>query len=188
MATRGETLETLPARVLALGQGGAPNRQVAAAVPSTPAPQSECTNMRSLALDAIRALDRAVPVTVQAYLEEDSGGIIAGVRFADVRPFTAGLTHSLTLQPRKCCKCDEVRQPEEFPMDPRDAQKRLQDCTYCAQQDTAGQAPAGGPPGMSPSLGVDLSANPIHVAVAATEGGGRGGRAGEGFWHEDPAR
>ena len=69
-------------------------------------------------------------------------------------------------------------------MDPRNPQKRLRDCTYCVQQDMAGQGPGGPPPGMSPPPGVDPSANPM--AVAAAQGGGWA--VGEGFWHVDPAR
>lgn len=34
-------------------------------------------------------------------------------------------------QPRKCRKCDELRPPEDFPIDPRNASKRTRDCQYC---------------------------------------------------------
>ena len=61
-------------------------RQAASAVTGAPAPLPERTNMRSLARDVIRALDRAVPITVRAHLEEDLGPI-AGIRLDDVRPF-----------------------------------------------------------------------------------------------------
>ena len=45
-------------------------------------------------------------------------------------------------QPRKCRKCEEMRDASEFPVDPLHTSKRMRDCQYCIQD-------AGGHPGMA---------------------------------------
>ena len=46
-------------------------------------------------------------------------------------------------QPRKCRKCEEIRQPEEFPPDPRVHNSKLKDCQYCIEAQVGGYAAAG---------------------------------------------
>lgn len=76
-------------------------------------------------------------------------------------------------QPRKCRKCDELRQPDEFPIDPRNPTKRTRDCTYCLQSSVQGALPPG------------LAHAGDAASVAAM--GAWAPHLGE-YWHMDPAR
>ena len=74
-------------------------------------------------------------------------------------------------QPRKCRKCDELRQPEDFPVDPRNSSKRTRDCQYCLS---------------------DLGDMPTAGAQAALEGAqmpvGAWGHPLGDYWQLDPTR
>lgn len=79
-------------------------------------------------------------------------------------------------QPRKCRKCEEIRQPEEFPIDPRNPTKRTRDCAYCLEAAVGGGQLS---LGALAQAGAD-GANPMAM-------GAWGPHLGE-YWHMDPAR
>ena len=88
-------------------------------------------------------------------------------------PMLQGLSYFYILvqQPRKCRKCDELRPPEDFPIDPRNASKRTRDCQYCLSD--LGDMPPGAQGGME--------GPPVPV------GGWGHHHLGE-YWQIDPAR